>query len=89
MQLPEKLKIFVLTPDEGPSLETSKFPLYFSGSCIPTGQRKLTCSYYWHWHVQAVQVSKLHELSILCVEILGVCLCVCVCEIFNNNMYTY
>ena len=24
-----------VTPDEGPSLETSKFSLYFSGSCIP------------------------------------------------------
>ena len=29
MLLPEKYK------DEGPSLETSKFSLYFSGSCIP------------------------------------------------------
>ena len=24
-----------VTPDEGPSLETSKFSLYFSGNCIP------------------------------------------------------
>jgi hypothetical protein len=27
-----------VTPDEGPSLETSKFSLYFSGSCIPTNE---------------------------------------------------
>jgi hypothetical protein len=27
-----------LTPDEGPSLETSKFSLCFSGSCIPTNE---------------------------------------------------
>ena len=27
-----------MTPDEGPSLETSKFSLYFSGSCIPTNE---------------------------------------------------
>ena len=26
-------------PDEGPSLETLKFSLYFSGSCIPTNER--------------------------------------------------
>ena len=26
------------TPDEGPSLETSKFSLYSSGSCIPTNE---------------------------------------------------
>jgi hypothetical protein len=27
-----------VTPDEGPSLETSKFSLYFSGSCTPTNE---------------------------------------------------
>ena len=27
-----------VTPDEGPSLETSKLFLYFSGSCIPTNE---------------------------------------------------
>ena len=27
-----------VTPDEGPSLETSKFSLYFSGSCIPINE---------------------------------------------------
>ena len=26
----------LITPDEGPSFETSKLSLYFSGSCIPT-----------------------------------------------------
>ena len=29
--------------DKGPSLETSKFLLYFSSSCIPTIEK--TCSY--------------------------------------------
>jgi hypothetical protein len=30
---------FLVTPDEGPSLETSKFPLYiFRNSCIPTNE---------------------------------------------------
>ena len=28
-------------PDEGPSLETSKFSLYFSGSCIPSNESLL------------------------------------------------
>ena len=28
----------LVTPDEGPSLETSKFSLYFTGSCIPTNE---------------------------------------------------
>jgi hypothetical protein len=28
----------LVTPDKGPSLETSKFSLYFSGSCIPTNK---------------------------------------------------
>jgi hypothetical protein len=27
-----------VTPDEGPSLETSTFSLYFSGSCIHTNE---------------------------------------------------
>ena len=31
----------LVTPDEGPSLETSKFSLYFSGSCIPTNENFL------------------------------------------------
>jgi hypothetical protein len=35
MQLPEKYKENF---DEGPSLETSKFSLYFSDSCIPTNE---------------------------------------------------
>ena len=50
MQLPEKYKEnfdvlcegplsgVTVTPDEGPSLETSKFSLYFSASCIPTNE---------------------------------------------------
>ena len=46
MWLPEKYKdnfdvsseALRPTPDEGPSLETSKFSLYFSGSCIPTNE---------------------------------------------------
>jgi hypothetical protein len=51
MQLPEKYKenfdvssegptsgVWPVTPDQGPSLETSKFSLYFSGSCIPTNE---------------------------------------------------
>ena len=28
--------------DEGPSLETSKFYLYFSGSCIPLNPKKIS-----------------------------------------------
>jgi hypothetical protein len=28
----------LVTADEGPSLETSKFSSYFSGSCIPTNE---------------------------------------------------
>jgi hypothetical protein len=46
MQLPEKYKenfnvssdglSSAVTPDEGPSLETSKFSLNFSDICIPT-----------------------------------------------------
>jgi hypothetical protein len=42
MQLPENIRRMstfrvkaLVTPD-GPPLETSKFSLYFSGSCIPT-----------------------------------------------------
>jgi hypothetical protein len=27
-----------ITPDKGPLFETSKFSLYFSGSCIPTNE---------------------------------------------------
>jgi hypothetical protein len=47
MQLPEKYKenfdvssegttsgVWLVIPDQGPSLETSKFSLYFSGSCM-------------------------------------------------------
>ena len=45
MQLPEKYKVGVTS--EGPSLETSKFSLYFSGSCIPTND-SLFINYYWH-----------------------------------------
>jgi hypothetical protein len=41
-----------LTPDEGPSLETSKFSLYFSGSCIPSNKRLLLLTLYLHWHRQ-------------------------------------
>ena len=40
------------SPDEGCSLETPKFSLYFSGSCIPNNPK---LSYYWHclrWHKQ-------------------------------------
>jgi hypothetical protein len=29
---------FDVSPDEGASLETSKFSLYFSGSCIPNNE---------------------------------------------------
>ena len=40
MQLPgiykENFDVSNESPDEGSSLETSKFSLYFSGSCIPT-----------------------------------------------------
>jgi hypothetical protein len=32
--------------DEGPSLETSKFSLYFSSSCIPINDRKLVHTKY-------------------------------------------
>jgi hypothetical protein len=28
----------IVAPDEGPSLETSKFSSYFSGNCIPTNE---------------------------------------------------
>ena len=48
MQLPEKYNIrristrdsltSLVTRDEGPSVETSKFSLYFSGRCIPTNE---------------------------------------------------
>jgi hypothetical protein len=46
MQLPEKYKekfdvsrsVSITNRDEGPSLETSKFSLYFSGSYIPTNE---------------------------------------------------
>jgi hypothetical protein len=31
----------LVTPDEGPSLETSHFSLYCSGSCIPTNESLL------------------------------------------------
>ena len=34
--------IFGKPPDEGPSLETSKFSLYFSGSCIPINPKLST-----------------------------------------------
>jgi hypothetical protein len=60
MQLPKKYKenfdissegpLFgvsrLLTPDEGPSLETSKFSFYYSDSCIPTNESLLL--QYWH-----------------------------------------
>ena len=53
MQLPKKYKVkdYYLS-DEVPSLETSKFSLYFSGSCIPINPK---FSYYWnylHWYRQ-------------------------------------
>ena len=42
MELLEKYKqnfdVSCEGPDEGPSLKTSKFSLYFSGSCIPTNE---------------------------------------------------
>ena len=48
MQLPEKYKEnFDVSnedegpPDEGPSLKTSKFSLYFSSSCIPNNESLL------------------------------------------------
>jgi hypothetical protein len=56
MQLPEKYKesfdvssegpssgVTIVTPDEAPSLETSKFFLYFSGSRIPTNESLFYC----------------------------------------------
>ena len=56
MQLPEKykenfdvsseLRPFV-TPDEGPSLETWKFSLYFSGSCIHIPTKACSCQLIW------------------------------------------
>jgi hypothetical protein len=61
IQLLEKYKenFDVSLPDQGQglSIETSKFSLYFSGSCIPINP-KLSC-YYWHYlytiHWQTVQ----------------------------------
>ena len=33
-----RIPMFQVTPDEEPLVETSKFSLYFSGSCIPTNE---------------------------------------------------
>ena len=33
-----KLETSLVIPHEGSSVETSKFSLYFSGSCIPTNE---------------------------------------------------
>jgi hypothetical protein len=56
MQLPEKYKDNFDVSSEGPTnfpLKTSKFSLYFSGSCIPTNEAMKAC-YCWHylvhWH---------------------------------------
>jgi hypothetical protein len=38
MKLPEKYKENFDVSNEGPSLETSKYSLYFPGSCIPTNE---------------------------------------------------
>jgi hypothetical protein len=37
----------LVTSDEGPSRETSKFLLYFSGSCIPTNESLLLHDWQW------------------------------------------
>ena len=44
--------IIVRLPDEGPSLKTSKFFLYFSGSCIPINRQLSSYRRYLHWHRQ-------------------------------------
>jgi hypothetical protein len=47
-----RISTFLVSPDEEPLVETSKFSLYFSGSCIPNNE---TCScylHYLHWEKQ-------------------------------------
>jgi hypothetical protein len=49
MQLYENIRRIstrLVTADERSSFETSKFSLYFSGSCIPTNKSLFINSYY-------------------------------------------
>ena len=45
--IPDHRILIDYAPDEGPSLEMSKFSLYFSSSCIPTNESLFI--YYWHY----------------------------------------
>jgi hypothetical protein len=63
MQRPEKYKekfdVGYYLPEEGPSLETSKISLYFSGSCIPAHRSfiKKTRTYWRLCNLQVMVVS--------------------------------
>jgi hypothetical protein len=46
---------------EGPSFETSKFSLYFSGICIPTNESLLLLALYLHWHGQFHVISSVRH----------------------------
>ena len=54
MQLPEKYKENF---DEGPSLETSKFSSYLSGSCIPTNESLSIFSTFLHMRMSRALVN--------------------------------
>ena len=54
--------------DQEPSLETSKFSLYFSGSCIPINSNLSYYCHYLHWHRPfkiKPQINVLNTYSIL------------------------
>ena len=57
--------VLVYILDEGPSLETSKFSLHCSGSCIPTNESTT----YIGTDMQFKIISRMHNLLMCLIQI--------------------